>query len=106
MPPSPRLSARMTNPRYLNVTTKVIAQKTSERTPSTLSGVGGTPCGPVKHSFSAYSGLVPMSPKTTPSAVSDRTASARPRGAAGMARCTPVASVVAASAAEPGEMSG
>ncbi len=62
MPPSPRLSAFMTNDRYLNVTTKVIAQNTSDRTPRTFSAVGATPWGPVKHSLSAYSGLVPMSP--------------------------------------------
>jgi len=36
----PRLSARMTKVRYLMVTTKVIAQKTSDRTPSTFSGWG------------------------------------------------------------------
>jgi len=43
----------MTNVRYLNVTTNVIAQKTSDRTPITFSGVGGTPWWPVKHSLSA-----------------------------------------------------
>jgi len=43
----------MTKARYLNVTTKVIAQITSERTPSTFSGVGGTAWGPSKHSLSA-----------------------------------------------------
>ena len=62
IPPSPRLSARMTNHRYFTVTTKVIAQKTSERIPSTFSWVAGTECVPEKHSRSAYSGLVPMSP--------------------------------------------
>ena len=51
IPPSPRLSARITKDMYLNVTTKVIDQNTSDTTPSTLSGVGATPCGPVKHSF-------------------------------------------------------
>jgi len=53
IPPSPRLSARITNDMYLNVTTKVIAQITSERTPRTFSGVAGTECGPSKHSLSA-----------------------------------------------------
>jgi hypothetical protein len=62
IPPSPRLSARRTKDRYLNVTTNVIAQNTSDRTPRTFASVGATPCGPAKHSFSAYSGLVPMSP--------------------------------------------
>ncbi len=46
MPPSPRLSARITNARYLKLTTKVMAQNTSESTPSTFSGVGGTACVP------------------------------------------------------------
>ena len=44
------------------------AQKTSERTPRTLTGVGRTPSEPWKHSRRAYSGLVPISPNTTPSA--------------------------------------
>ncbi len=34
----------------------------SDSTPRTLSCVGGTECDPKKHSRSAYSGLVPMSP--------------------------------------------
>jgi hypothetical protein len=34
----------------------------SDRTPRTLSCVGGTECEPKKHSRIAYSGLVPMSP--------------------------------------------
>ena len=33
MPPSPSLSARMTNAMYLTETISVIAQKTSETTP-------------------------------------------------------------------------
>jgi hypothetical protein len=33
IPPSPSLSARMTNPTYLTDTISVIAQKTSEKTP-------------------------------------------------------------------------
>ena len=53
MPPSPRLSARMTIDRYLKVTTKLSDQKISERMPMTFSRVTGKPCGPVKHSFSA-----------------------------------------------------
>jgi hypothetical protein len=61
-PPSPWLSARSTNTRYLTVTVTVRAQNTSESTPSTLPRVAATPCGPLKHSFRAYSGLVPMSP--------------------------------------------
>src|SRR5262245_48431056 len=41
----------------------------SDSTPSTFSGVAGTACDPKKHSRRPYSGLVPMSPYTTPSAV-------------------------------------
>lgn len=70
MPPSPWLSARITNRMYFSEMTMSIAHSTSDSTPSTLSGVTGTwwPwCSP-KLSFSAYSGLVPMSPKTTPRA--------------------------------------
>ena len=42
MPPSPRLSARMMNDTYLPLITIISAQKTSDRIPSTLSGVMGT----------------------------------------------------------------
>ena len=38
MPPSPWLSARMMNARYLTVTTIVSDQKMSESTPSTSAG--------------------------------------------------------------------
>ncbi len=62
MPPSPPLSARMTNSRYLIDTVTMSDQKISESTPSTFSGVTGIACTPEKHSRSAYSGLVPMSP--------------------------------------------
>ena len=53
MPPSPRLSARMTIVRYLKVTTKLSDQKMSDRMPSTFGSSTGKPCGPQKHSFSA-----------------------------------------------------
>ena len=60
-PPSPLLSARRIRTTYLIETTTVIVQKTSDSTPYTLPGVSGTwPL--AKTSFSAYSGLVPMSP--------------------------------------------
>jgi hypothetical protein len=36
--------------------------------PNTAFGVKGMPCCGLKHSFSAYNGLVPISPKTTPKA--------------------------------------
>src|SRR5215210_962893 len=50
-PPSPWLSARMTNSTYLSVTTIMMAQKTSERMPSTASFVA--PPADLKHSRSA-----------------------------------------------------
>ena len=42
IPPSPLLSARMTKDTYLPVTTIIKAQNTSDKMPSTLSGVIGT----------------------------------------------------------------
>jgi len=50
MPPSPRLSARMTNSTYLRATTMMIDHSTSEAMPSTLAGVTATPCSGLKHS--------------------------------------------------------
>ena len=41
----------------------------SDSTPNTFACVTGTECEPKKHSRIAYSGLVPMSPYTTPMAV-------------------------------------
>ena len=58
------------NQTYLNDTTNIIDQNTSERMPSTFSGVSGIACLPVKAVWMAYSGLVPMSPYTTPIAAS------------------------------------
>ena len=72
MPPSPRLSARMITLTYLSVTTSIIAQNTSDRMPSTLAGSGCRPYFSPKASLSVYSGLVPMSPNTTPIAPSTR----------------------------------
>jgi hypothetical protein len=43
----------MTRLRYLNVTTTLSDQKTSDSTPRTFSRVAGTPYVPVKHSFRA-----------------------------------------------------
>jgi hypothetical protein len=89
IPPSPWLSARMTNARYLIETIREIAQKTSETTPYTSLGVGRTaPPFREKTIWSAYSGLVPISPKTTPSAptisaaTADRRTGRRARGGA------------------------
>src|SRR6185312_6947162 len=80
MPPSPRLSARMMNDRYFTLTTSVSAHTTSDNAPYTLGAVGAIPLDGLKHSLIAYSGLVPMSPNTTPSAVSDMIANLRPLG--------------------------
>ncbi len=62
MPPSPWLLARSTISTYFTDTTSVIAQKIIDRTPNTAVGVVPAPCSPARLSFSAYSGLVPMSP--------------------------------------------
>jgi hypothetical protein len=60
-PPSPLLSARRISTTYLKDTTTVSVQNTSDRMPRMFSGDSGTrPC--ANTSFSAYSGLVPMSP--------------------------------------------
>src|SRR5687768_6702793 len=69
MPPSPLLSARMMNPAYFTETTSTSAQNTSESTPSTLADVSSAPCSP-NACFIVYSGLVPISPYTTPIAPS------------------------------------
>src|SRR4051812_50218192 len=69
MPPSPPLSARITKVTYLIETSIVIVQKTSETTPYTSAVVACTAwLSAVNTVCSAYSGLVPMSPKTTPRA--------------------------------------
>ncbi len=68
MPPSPWLSARITSTTYFSDTTTISAQKISDSTPSTASGVTVRPWAGLRHSLKAYSGLVPMSPNTTPNA--------------------------------------
>jgi hypothetical protein len=52
-PPSPRLSARMMMATYLMVTSTMIAQNTSDKTPRMFSGVTGIGWWPLKISFSA-----------------------------------------------------
>ncbi len=74
MPPSPRLSARMMNTTYLSDTTRISDQNTSDSTPNTLVSFSAMACGPWKASRMVYSGLVPMSPKTTPTAATARPA--------------------------------
>ncbi len=65
---------------YLMLMTSVSAHTISDSTPYTFSTVGRTPNSEAKHSLIAYNTLVPMSPYTTPSAVSPRIASRRPVG--------------------------
>src|ERR1700677_833461 len=69
IPPSPRLSARITNRQYLIETVMISAHTMSERMPMALAGVNRPPtaCTTV---CSVYSGLVPRSPNTTPRAAS------------------------------------
>ena len=62
LPPSPRLSARMIKVTYLSVTSIMIAQKINDSTPSTRSSSRPSAWLPLKVSFKAYRGLVPMSP--------------------------------------------
>ena len=71
MPPSPLLSARIITIRYFSATTHTIDQTMSESRPITLAGVSGMPYSGLNAAFIAYSGLVPMSPNTTPSAPTD-----------------------------------
>src|SRR5450759_4257059 len=67
IPPSPRLSARITIRQYLIETVRISVQTMSERMPSAAGAVNRPPmaCTTV---CSVYSGLVPRSPKTMPSA--------------------------------------
>ncbi len=51
---------------YLIVTNSVMVHRTSDTTPSTACSVAVVPRECAKASRRAYSGLVPMSPKTTP----------------------------------------
>jgi Pyridoxamine 5'-phosphate oxidase len=68
MPPSPRSSARMTKLTYLSDTMIMSDQNTSDITPYTEARVTCTAwLSTVKTAWIAYSGLVPMSPNTTPS---------------------------------------
>jgi len=57
------------NHTYLSVTTTMSDQKNSDNTPSTFASVMGTGAWLLANtSLSAYRGLVPMSPYTTPKA--------------------------------------
>ncbi len=68
MPPSPSLSARITTARYLTQITSTSDQNMSDSRPSTLASSNGTGCRLSNASRMAKSGLVPMSPNTTPMA--------------------------------------
>src|SRR6516165_5756121 len=74
IPPSPSLSARITSKTYVTVTMIVTDQKISETTPKMLSWDTVTGWGSLglKSVWTVYSGLVPMSPKTTPKAPTAR----------------------------------
>ena len=74
IPPSPSLSARITSRTYVTVTMIVTDQKISEMIPKMLSCDTLTGCGSLglKTVCTVYSGLVPMSPKTTPRAPTAR----------------------------------
>src|SRR5579859_7852058 len=74
IPPSPSLSARITSSTYVTVTMIVTDQKISETIPKMLSCDTMTGCGSpgLKTVCTVYSGLVPMSPKTTPRAPTAR----------------------------------
>src|SRR5436305_7137430 len=86
-PPSPSLSARMMNSTYLTDTTSVIDQNTNDTAPYTSAAVGWTAPLSIENTVcSAYSGLVPMSPNTIPSA--PRTSASPPAGGALVAVCS------------------
>lgn len=61
-PPSPRLFARMMRSTYLSVTTIMSDQKIADSPPSIVAVLSGIPCAGLNVSFTAYRGLVPMSP--------------------------------------------
>src|SRR5262245_32681982 len=73
-PPSPLLSARRMMPTYLTEMTRASDQKDRDRVPRMLFGVTLTPATSEKQARRAYSGLVPISPNTTPIAASESAA--------------------------------
>jgi hypothetical protein len=82
-PPSPRLSARKTMPTYLMEMTSTSDHTISDSRPRMLVSLTARPCAGLKHSRKAYSGLVPMSPNTTPNATRTILRSEPLRSAAG-----------------------
>src|ERR1700730_3553503 len=80
MPPSPSLSILMATTTYFTDVMMISVHTISDSTPSTTSGVG-VPLVMVSTVLSVYSGLVPISPKTIPSAARPNAASPdRPTG--------------------------
>ena len=79
MPPSPRLSARITNKQYLIEIVTMSVQTISDSVPSAPARVKwpSIACTTVCR---VYNGLVPRSPNTTPSAASIAHRKGRPRG--------------------------
>lgn len=71
-PPSPSLSVRSRSPTYSTVTTSINVQIASEVRPYTVSASTASPSARIARI--AYSGLVPMSPNTTPTAPTTMTA--------------------------------
>src|SRR6266478_1088460 len=67
MPPSPSLSILMATTTYFTDVMMISVHTISDSTPSTTSGVG-VPLVMLSTVLSVYSGLVPISPKTIPSA--------------------------------------
>ena len=70
MPPSPRLSARRIRTTYFSATTNIRVHTITEMTPMMLVAVSEMPWIGLNDSCTAYSGLVPISPYTTPMAPS------------------------------------
>jgi hypothetical protein len=75
MPPSQSLSILMAKTTYFTVVMMINVHTISDSTPSTTSGVG-VPTVMLSTVLSVYSGLVPISPKTIPTAA--RPNAARP----------------------------
>ncbi len=91
MPPSPRLSACMISVTYFIVTISTSDQKMSERMPMISVVATDTEPNICRLALNAYSGLVPMSPYTTPS-----TASSMPTCGIGLRSPSAVAATVTA----------
>ena len=75
MPPSPSLSMRMASSTYFSVVTTISVQTRSDSMPRVTARSAWPPASD-RTVLSVYSGLVPISPKTMPSA--PRLSAARP----------------------------